>query len=274
MAVRRWLPLICVLLPLVACRGRTGSPPQRLTDALRNLMASRVFDRMLPDGWRTDSLTATDRAVELKFIDGAGSEHAVELTPRPPEKGESDGRGEHFFYRFLHGADSPRDVQVLLWAAGVVDTAVGNDSVALAQPPRAAGPPPPRAVPEGQAETAPRATSGGAASSGTAPEVLVPPPPPQGMAPFNPGAPSGDGAPIMGPDIPITRTIALYFHSIDQRATTSRLIALALGLVQSLLVCAAILLAMFPSMLGRAAVKKPDPAPSAGAPETSTSIET
>lgn len=243
----RWLALLCLVLPLAACQARPGSPPQRLTDTLRSLMASRAFDRMLPDGWRADSLLATGSSVELKFVDGSAAEHSVELLPQPPDKGAPDGRGEHFYYRFVRGADSPRDVQVLLWAAGVIDAAVGNDALALAAPASPAANPPPPLVP-----------ASGKAGAVPPPDVVpgVPPsgapaglPPPSGMAPFNPTAPSGDGAPIMGPGIPITRTIALYFHSIDQRATASKGIALLLGVLQSLIVVGAIFLALFPSAL-------------------------
>jgi hypothetical protein len=211
-------------------------------------MAARAFDRMLPDGWRTDTLAATDRAVELKFVDGAGSEHSVELLPKAPDKGAPDGKGDHFFYRFVRGADSPRDVQVMLWAAGVVDAAVGSDASALTQPaPQTPNPPPPKIEPENGKPVPPPASAAGFGSA-----ELTPPPPPTGMAPFNPRAPSGDGAPIMGPGIPISRTIALYFHSIDQRAVTSRALALLLGLLQALVVVGAIVVAAFPSLLRRA----------------------
>jgi len=76
-------------------------------------MASRALTeccRMAEGG-----LAAGDRSsVELKFVDGSAAEIPSSCCHDLLRRG-SDGKGDHFFYRFVHGADSPRDIQVLLW---------------------------------------------------------------------------------------------------------------------------------------------------------------
>lgn len=122
------LLLITLTLALPARADSSERAPARVRDTLHRLVAERTFDRMLPDGWRLDQLVAEGDRVELEFVDKSGVAHGIELLPLSPETGKVAGRGQHSLYRFVRGADGARDQQVLLWAAGVVDTALGSDA--------------------------------------------------------------------------------------------------------------------------------------------------
>jgi hypothetical protein len=189
---------------------------------LQQLITMHAFDRMLPDGWQTGRLFAQEQRIRLELVDASGAEHSIELLPIGTEHGREDGQGSLYVYRFVRGADSPRDAQVLLWAAGIVDSALGG------MHPRVA-------APVESPDERSHASLSGLKGMGNVPATVDSGPT---SSPAEPAPPGGDGAPISEPGL-----------------TVPRVVALLLGLVESLVVIGAMLLGV---VLSGALLLRPD----------------
>jgi hypothetical protein len=206
--------LRCIGLALVlgACHPQGELPSGPQPAILQHLLATHAFDRMLPDGWRTERLFAMGPRIRIELRDASGQEHSIELLPDAPGSGKVDGRGNLHVFRFVHGADSARDAQLLLWAAGVVDGAMAETRTgATAGTPR----------PEPRPTESPRPTLSGLKGMG----AIQPSSGDSAGAAGAEGAPTpagGDGAPITEPGL-----------------TAPKALVIALGVLESLVVITA-----------------------------------
>lgn len=215
MTVRlRW---ICLSLALWACHGQSERPVGPQPAALTRLIATHAFDRMLPDGWQLGRLFASGTQIRIELVDASGGEHSILLVLPGPDGGQFDGRGTLYVYRFVRGADTPRNSQVLLWAAGIVDAAMGSAS------PVSPSPVPP-----------PTGSGSGPALSGLKGMGAVPPSPeaaaPAATSQSESVPAAGDGAPVTEPGLTVPRPVALTLGALESVAVIA---AIVIGILLS-----------------------------------------